>query len=66
MADQTDERGKLDQILAGVQRILQLQRLDDLTAGDAALLRSTQSNTCSSASTGGCHIEGRVLAAPTG
>jgi hypothetical protein len=57
-----EEKAQLDQLTVTVNRILQLQKIDDLSAGENFLLRSTQSNTCSSASTGGCHIEGTLKA----
>jgi hypothetical protein len=55
-----EESTQLEKIISGVvnRRILSLQRIDDLTGGEVTLLRSTQSTTCSSASTGGCTIRG--------
>ena len=58
------DRALLEQILTGVNRILSLQRIDDLTT-ESLLLRSTQSLTCSAASTGGCCIQSNKLATPT-
>ncbi len=54
-------KDQLDRITTSVNRILELQKIDDLTSGENLFLRSTESNTCSAASTGGCHIEGRAL-----
>jgi hypothetical protein len=64
--DSTQER--LNQLEAAVARVLSLQRLGDITIGEAAAIRSTQSNGCnfSSLSTGGCTITGGKLATPTG
>jgi hypothetical protein len=58
-----EERAQLRQLTLAVNRILQLQRIDDFSIGEQLLFRSTQSNTCSSASTGGCHIEGKLTTA---
>ena len=58
------DRALLEQILTSVNRILSLQRMDDFTS-ESLLLRSTQSLTCSAASTGGCCIQSNKLATPT-
>jgi hypothetical protein len=58
------DRDFLERILDVVNRILSLQRMDDITS-DTLLLRSTQSLTCSAASTGGCCIQSNKLATPT-
>jgi hypothetical protein len=58
---------RLDQLEANVNRVLNLQRINDLTGGETTAIRSTQSNGCnfSSLSTGGCTITGGKLATPT-
>jgi hypothetical protein len=50
------EAERLNKLEAVVRRILNLQRIDDLTVDPSAFARSTQSNHCnfSGLSTGGC------------
>lgn len=61
----SEDNAQIEQIVSNAvnRRILRLQEIDDFSGGVTTLLRSTQSTTCSSASTGGCTI--RDLAAAT-
>jgi len=54
------KKNSLDKIEAAHGRILQLQKIKGAlisAEGDVALMRSTQSKSCSSNSTGGCQID---------